>query len=156
MDFTWSKDQQALREAVVELARAELNEGLHERDEREEFNRAGWDKLAAFGIHGMPFPVEYGGGGLDALTTVGVLERLGYGCRDNGLVFSVNAHMWTVGTPLMAFGTDEQKQRLLPRLCSGELVGAKGRSDSDRAQPIDGGVSIRGVDPVRRHASLVA
>ena len=52
MDFTWSKDQQALREAVVELARAELNEGLHERDEREEFNRAGWDKLAAFGIHG--------------------------------------------------------------------------------------------------------
>ncbi|MCA9501901.1 MAG: acyl-CoA dehydrogenase family protein [Spirochaetaceae bacterium] len=131
MDFTWSKDQQALREAVVELARAELNEGLHERDEREEFNRAGWDKLAAFGIHGMPFPVEYGGGGLDALTTVGVLERLGYGCRDNGLVFSVNAHMWTVGTPLMAFGTDEQKQRLLPRLCSGELVGANAMSEHE-------------------------
>ncbi len=131
MDFKWSKDQQALREAVVELAQAELNEGLHERDEREEFNRGGWNKLAAFGIHGLPIPAEYGGMGLDALTTVGVLERLGYGCRDNGLIFSINAHMWTVGMPLLAFGTDEQKARFLPKLCAGELVGANAMSEHE-------------------------
>lgn len=131
MDFTWSKDQEALREAVVELARAELNEGLHERDENEEFNLPGWNKLAEFGIHGLPFPTEYGGAGLDALTTVGVLERLGYGCHDNGLVFSINAHMWTVGMPLVAFGTDEQKERFLPKLCAGQLIGANAMSEHE-------------------------
>jgi alkylation response protein AidB-like acyl-CoA dehydrogenase len=81
------------------------------------------------GVHGLPVPVAYGGMGMDALTTVGVLESLGYGCRDNGLVFSINAHMWTLETPLMGFGTEEQKQKYLPRLCSGELIGANAMSE---------------------------
>jgi alkylation response protein AidB-like acyl-CoA dehydrogenase len=69
--------------------------------------------------------------GFDALTTVGVLERLGYGCKDNGLVFSVNAHMWNAITPILTFGTEEQKQRYLPGLCSGELIGGKAMSEPD-------------------------
>jgi alkylation response protein AidB-like acyl-CoA dehydrogenase len=67
--------------------------------------------------------------GLDALTTMGVLESLGYGCKDNGLVFSINAHMWTLEMPLLSFGTEQQKQRWLPRLCSGELIGANAMSE---------------------------
>ena len=67
--------------------------------------------------------------GADPLTTVGVLESLGYGCRDNGLIFSINAHMWTVGVPLRDFGTEEQKRRYLPRLCSGELIGGNAMSE---------------------------
>jgi alkylation response protein AidB-like acyl-CoA dehydrogenase len=62
---------------------------------------------------------------------MGVLERLGYGCKDNGLVFSINAHMWTLEIPLLNFGTDDQKQRYLPRLCSGELIGANAMSEPD-------------------------
>jgi alkylation response protein AidB-like acyl-CoA dehydrogenase len=66
---------------------------------------------------------------MDALTTVGVLESLGYGCQDNGLCFSINAHMWTLETPLMGFGTDAQKKKYLPRLTSGEMIGANAMSE---------------------------
>ena len=46
----------------------------------------------SFGIQGLPVPTEYGGLGMDPLTTVAALERLGYACKDNGLLFSINAH----------------------------------------------------------------
>ncbi len=129
MDFAWSAEQKELRQGILEMARGSLNDGLRERDERGEFNREGWQKCAEAGIHGLPMPAEYGGLGLDALTTVGVLERLGYGCHDNGLVFSINAHMWTVEMPLLHFGSDEQKKRWLPRLCSGELIGGNAMTE---------------------------
>jgi alkylation response protein AidB-like acyl-CoA dehydrogenase len=129
MDFAWSKEQQELRKGALDLARGALNEGLAERDARGEFNREGWKQCAAAGIHGLPMPVEYGGMGQDALTTVGVLEQLGLGCKDNGLVFSINAHMWTAEVPLLHFGTDEQKQRWLPGLVSGELIGGNAMSE---------------------------
>jgi len=129
MDFDWTEEQKELRHAAEELARGELNDGLRERDKRGEFNREGWNKLADFGIHGMPIPQEFGGMGLDALTTVGVLERVGYGCRDNGLVFSVNAHMWTAAIPVLTFGTNHQKDVILPKLARGEWVGGNAMSE---------------------------
>jgi L-prolyl-PCP dehydrogenase len=129
MDFSWSEEQTQLRESIATFAREELNDGIIERDQKGEFNHEGWKKCAAMGVHGLPVPVEYGGMGMDALTTVGVLESLGYGCQDNGLVFSINAHMWTLETPLMGFGTEEQKKKFLPRLCSGELIGANAMSE---------------------------
>jgi L-prolyl-PCP dehydrogenase len=129
MDFGWSEEQTLLRDTIADFARAELNDGLLEREARGEFNRGGWGRCAAMGVHGLPVPVEYGGMGLDALTTMGVLESLGYGCKDNGLVFSINAHMWTLEMPLLGFGTEEQKRRWLPRLCSGELIGANAMSE---------------------------
>jgi alkylation response protein AidB-like acyl-CoA dehydrogenase len=129
MDFSWSEEQTQLRESIAKFARDELNDGIVERDQKGEFNREGWKKCAAMGVHGLPVPTEYGGLGMDALTTVGVLESLGYGCRDNGLVFSINAHMWTLETPLMGFGTEAQKKQYLPRLCSGDLIGANAMSE---------------------------
>lgn len=129
MDFAWTEEQTQFRQAVSGFAQKALNDGLHERDIRSEFNHAGWKKCAEFGIHGLPIPKEYGGMGADPLTTVGVLESLGYGCRDNGLVFSINAHMWTVEIPLRDFGNEEQKQKYLPRLCNGELIGGNAMSE---------------------------
>lgn len=129
MDFAWSAEQIELRERVAEMARRELNEGLQERDVAGEFNREGWRHCGQLGIHGMPIPAEYGGGGFDALTTVGVLEALGHGCRDNGLVFSINAHMWTAEIPILDFGTEEQKTRFLPGLCSGERIGGNAMTE---------------------------
>lgn len=129
MEFSWSKEQTELRDGIAKFASEELNDGLIDRDAKGEFNREGWKKCAAMGVHGLPVPVEYGGMGMDALTTVGVLESLGYGCHDNGLVFSINAHMWTLETPLMGFGTEEQKKRYLPRLCNGELIGGNAMSE---------------------------
>jgi alkylation response protein AidB-like acyl-CoA dehydrogenase len=131
MDLGWSKEQTELRDAAAELGPRTLNEGLSERDRRGEFHAAGWKQLAEFGIQGLSIPREYGGMGLDALTTVGVLESLGYGCKDNGLLFSANAHMWTAAVPILSFGTEEQKRRFLPGLCDGSLIGGNAMSEPE-------------------------
>jgi alkylation response protein AidB-like acyl-CoA dehydrogenase len=124
LDFAWSDEQLAFRKSVIQFAQKELNYDVIEADRTEEFSWQGWKKCADFGIHGLPVPEEYGGSGADILTTVAGMEALGYGCKDNGLIFSINAHMWTSEIPLLMFGTGEQKQRYLPRLTSGEIVGA--------------------------------
>jgi alkylation response protein AidB-like acyl-CoA dehydrogenase len=131
MDFAWSPQQEELFGAISRFASKELNDDLIERDRHGTFNRKGWHGCGELGIQGLAVPVEHGGLGQDPLTTVGALERLGYACRDNGLVFSMNAHMWTVCMPLVAFGTDEQKRRYLPGLCDGNLVGGNAMSEAN-------------------------
>jgi len=123
LDFSWSEEQAAFRKEVTRFAKEELQDDVIRRDREEEFSWDLWHKCAKFGIQGLPVPPEYGGAGADILTTVGALEALGYGCRDNGFLFSLNAHMWTTEIPLMTFGTEEQKRRYLPKLISGEWVG---------------------------------
>jgi alkylation response protein AidB-like acyl-CoA dehydrogenase len=131
VDFAWNDEQSAFRREVIRFAQQELNLDLVARDHCEEFSRSAWNKCAKMGIQGLPVPVEYGGGGADILTTVCGLEALGYGCRDNGLLFSINAHMWTTEIPLLAFGTAEQRCRYLPKLCSGEWIGAHAMTEPD-------------------------
>jgi alkylation response protein AidB-like acyl-CoA dehydrogenase len=123
LDFSWSEEQAAFRKEVIRFAKEELNDDLAKRDHDEEFPVHFWKKCGDFGLLGLPVPVEYGGAGADTLTTVCALEALGYGCKDNGFLFSLNAHMWTSEVPLMAFGTEEQKRKYLPKLCSGEYIG---------------------------------
>jgi alkylation response protein AidB-like acyl-CoA dehydrogenase len=131
MDFGWQAEQRAMFDTVVRFARQSLGKHLVERDREGVFDHQGWMQCGEFGIQGLPVPEEYGGQRVDPLTTVGALERLGYACPDNGLVFSINAHMWTVVMPLVAFGTEEQKQKYLPGLCSGRLIGGNAMSEPD-------------------------
>jgi L-prolyl-PCP dehydrogenase len=107
---------------VLEFSRS-LPDDARERDPRGEFSRDAWDRCGKFGIQGLPAPEEFGGGGAGAVTTMLGLEALGEGCTDNGLVFSINAHMWTSVVPLTEFGTEEQKRRWLPGLCDGSFIG---------------------------------
>jgi alkylation response protein AidB-like acyl-CoA dehydrogenase len=123
LDFSWNEEQLALRSSIISFAKKELNDSLIEQDRDEGFNWEGWKKCAAMGLHGLPVPQEYGGQGADILTTAGALEALGYGCRDNGLIFSINAHMWSAEIPFLKFGTEVQKRRYLPKLVSGRWVG---------------------------------
>jgi alkylation response protein AidB-like acyl-CoA dehydrogenase len=123
LDFAWNEDQQAFRKEVIRFAKEELSSDMIALDERSEFDRESWNKCGKFGIQGLPIPVEYGGGGADILTTVCALEALGYGCRDNGLLFSIGAHMWASEIPILQFGTEEQKKHYLPKLVSGEWIG---------------------------------
>jgi alkylation response protein AidB-like acyl-CoA dehydrogenase len=131
MDFAWSEEQLVFKEAVIEFARTRLNHGLIERDRQGEFSRDMWLECAKFGIQGLPFPEQYGGGNADILTTMLTMEGLGYGCQDNGLIFGINAQMWSVQMPILTFGTEAQKQKYLPGLCSGEIIGAHGMSEPD-------------------------
>jgi L-prolyl-PCP dehydrogenase len=123
MEFSWSNEQQELFDAIERFAASELAVDVIDLDRDAKFNLDGWRRCGEMGIHGLAVPLQYGGLGQDALTTVGALERLGYACRDNGLLFSINAHMWTVCAPLLAFGTVKQKEALLPSLATGALIG---------------------------------
>jgi alkylation response protein AidB-like acyl-CoA dehydrogenase len=131
MNYSWSSQQKELFDAIAHFASRELNRDLIDNDRNGVFNREGWKKCGALGIPGLTVPAEYGGLGQDALTAVGALERLGYSCRDNGLVFSLNAHMWTSCMPIVQFGTEAQKQKYLPGLCGGDLIGGNAMSEPD-------------------------
>ena len=131
-DLEWVSPEQAeYFRSVVGFARSLDHEGLIERDRRSEFPWEAWKRCGEFGIQGLPAPEEYGGSGADVVTTMLALEALGYGCTDNGLVFSINAHMWTSVIPVWHHGTDEQRRRWLPGLCSGELVGCHAITEPD-------------------------
>lgn len=131
MDFRWSSDQLALHQRLRTFAERELGEDLIARDHAQAFSRTGWEHCAAQGILALPIPEMYGGAGCDPVTCAFALEGLGYGCRDNGLLFSAGAHMWAVELPVWQFGTPEQKERLLPQLCAGRLIGAHAITEPD-------------------------
>lgn len=131
MDFSWSEEQLAFKKAVIDFAEGELAEGVAERDSQGEFSREWWKKCADFGIQGLPMPEEFGGADADIMTTMLTMEGLGYGCADGGLVFSLNAQLWSVQTPILHFGSAEQQKRYLPALCRGDLIGAHAMSEPD-------------------------
>lgn len=131
MEFELTDEQRALRHSIIEFAQRELNGDMRERDRSASFSRDAWQKCADMGLLGLPVPEEYGGVGADAITTVAALEALGYGCFDNGLIFSLNAQMWACETPIVRFGTEEQKRRYLPGLCNGSLIAAHGMSEPE-------------------------
>jgi alkylation response protein AidB-like acyl-CoA dehydrogenase len=131
MEFSLSAEQCELREAAAEFARAKLNQDLAEHEASGEFPLEAWQACAQFGIQGLPVPAELGGAGSDILTTVLVMEALGYGCPDNGLIFSLNAQMWSIELPLVKFGTPAQQQAYLPGLVSGGLIGAHAMTEPD-------------------------
>jgi alkylation response protein AidB-like acyl-CoA dehydrogenase len=124
MHFSWSAEQVELRDAVRDFARSCLSETGHGTPDRSGLSRARWRECAEFGIQGLPIPEEYGGSGRDALTTVLALETLGATCPDQGLLLSIQAHIWSVEMPILRFGTDDQRRRVLPKMCDGSWVGA--------------------------------
>ena len=135
MSVELTAEQLELQQAAIEFARTELTDDpAAEREER--FNRPGWDACGRFGVFGMPIPQEYGGLGLGLSPLLAVMEGLGYGTRDQGLLFSINAHLWTNSIPILLYGTEEQRQRYLPRLSSGALVGANGASEPDAGSDV--------------------
>jgi alkylation response protein AidB-like acyl-CoA dehydrogenase len=129
MDFELSEEQRVFRDEVIRFAQRELGEDVIDRDTAGEFDAKAWQRCAEFGIQGLPIPKEYGGQEADPLTVMLAMEALGYGCSDNGLLFSLNAQMWACEIPILRFGTEEQKQRYLPALCDGSMLAAHGMSE---------------------------
>jgi alkylation response protein AidB-like acyl-CoA dehydrogenase len=136
MDFTKTDAQEKLIAEVVDFARAELSARAADNDQAESFDRIGWDACAKFGVLGWPVPTEYGGRGLDPVSCVLALEALGYGCTDNGLLFAVNNHLWACTSYLLAHGTAEQRQRWLPLLADGTVVGAHAMTELEAGSDV--------------------
>ncbi|HMB70714.1 MAG TPA: acyl-CoA dehydrogenase family protein [bacterium] len=131
-----TEEQKKLQEGAVALARGKLGKNMIERDREETFDREGWKACADFGVMAMPVPEEYGGLGLGLTELIAVMEGLGYGSKDAGLIFSINAHMWTVVIPLLIYGSEEQKKKYLPGLINGDLIGANAATEPDSGSDV--------------------
>jgi alkylation response protein AidB-like acyl-CoA dehydrogenase len=131
-----SEEQQKLQQAAVTFARESLASDMIKRDREASFERDQWRRCADFGVLGMPVPHEFGGLGLGLTDLLAVMEGLGRGTRDQGLLFSLNAHLWTNSIPILRYGTREQQSKYLPRLCDGTLIGANAASEPDAGSDI--------------------
>lgn len=113
-----------VKSAAAAWAEAELvPDDLVDADRASRFWREGWRRCAEYGVQGLVVPEEYGGGGHDVVHALLVLEGLGYGCADAGLVYGLGSQIWSMQQTLLRFGSHEQKARYLPSLCSGERIG---------------------------------
>jgi alkylation response protein AidB-like acyl-CoA dehydrogenase len=130
MDFSLTDEQKMLCETLTELGR-DLNEDLVERDHAGSFSHQSWKACGEVGVQGLPIPEAYGGAGADVVTTAVALESFGAACRDEGLTFSICAHMQSCAIPVWEYGSEEQKKRFLPGLVSGELIGGNATTEPE-------------------------
>jgi len=140
---------------MVEFARAHLRAHPEQGAQKEQFDRQLWKRCADAGILAQGVPTAFGGQGeQDVLDIVIAMEGIGYGSVDNSLPFALNTHLWTVQHPILKHGSDAQKIRYLPPMCSGEIIGAhamtehEAGSDSSAiatvAEPVSGGYRMNG------------
>jgi len=152
MDFTYSDEQKLIRETAREFAEGEILPQVKENDRAERFDRELARKLGEIGFLGAPVAEEYGGRGLDYVSYGLIAEEIGRADSSARTVVSVVTSL--VAGPIEKWGSEEQKQRWLPRLCSGEGLGCFGLTEPDtgsdaanlrtRATKTDGGWSISG------------
>jgi alkylation response protein AidB-like acyl-CoA dehydrogenase len=129
MRFDLSDEQEAIRSLVRDFAEGEVKPVAEELDRTKSFPYEIVGKLGGLGLMGIPYPEEYGGGGADNLSYAICIEELAR--VDSSVAITVAAHT-SLGTwPLFAFGSEEQKVEWLPRLCSGERLGAFGLTEPE-------------------------
>jgi alkylation response protein AidB-like acyl-CoA dehydrogenase len=129
MDFELTPDQQLLRDTVREFARAEIAPVAERLDRDHEFPYEIVRKLAELDLMGIPFPQEYGGAGGSSADYALVVEELTR--VDSSVAITLCAHTSLGTQPLYLFGSEEQKASLMPRLCSGEILGAFGLTEPE-------------------------
>ncbi|MCF0072675.1 acyl-CoA dehydrogenase [Dyadobacter sp. CY261] len=122
MDFNLSEEHLAVQAAARDFAQTELLAGVIERDTVQYFDPALLRKMAELGLLGMMVAPEYGGGGMDTLAYVLAMEEISKIDASAGVIMSVNNSLVCWG--LEKYGTEDQKQRYLTRLASGEIIGA--------------------------------
>lgn len=127
MDFSLSKKEILFRQMIREFAEKEVKPLAAEVDEEERFPLETVGKMARLGIMGIPFPVEYGGAGGNNLLYSMAVEELSAVCATTGVI--VSAHTSLCAAPIYEFGTEEQRCKYLPKLCSGEWIGAFGLTE---------------------------
>jgi butyryl-CoA dehydrogenase len=152
MDFDLSDEQRLIRDTARDFTNGEIVPRARDNDRNSHFDVELVKKIAAQGYLGAIVPREYGGAGLDYITYGLVVEEIGRGCSAMRTVISVQTSL--VCSAILRWGTEEQKQHYLPKLCSGEWLGCFGLTEPDtgsdaanqktRAKKIDGGWSISG------------
>jgi butyryl-CoA dehydrogenase len=152
IDFELTDEQQLIRETAREFSDKEIAPRARDNDRNEHFDTELVKKMADMGYLGAIVPEEYGGRGVDYLTYGLIVEEIGR--NDSAMRTVVSVVTSLVCSSLVRWGTEEQKERWLPELCSGEGLGCFGLTEPDtgsdasnlktRAEKIDGGWRING------------
>jgi alkylation response protein AidB-like acyl-CoA dehydrogenase len=129
VDFDLSPDHELLRRTVREFAEGEVAPVAEELDRSKAFPYDIVRRLGALNLMGIPFPQEYGGAGADTLAYALAVEELAR--VDSSVAITVCAHTSLGTQPIYLFGSEEQKREWLPRLCSGERLGAFGLTEPE-------------------------
>jgi alkylation response protein AidB-like acyl-CoA dehydrogenase len=122
MSFKLTEEQLMIQSMVRDLARSEFAPKAMERDKTKEFPADNLSKLGELGLMGMMVPPEYGGSGADSVSYVLALAEVAYACASTAVVMSV--HNSIVCESILRYGTDDQKEKYLKRLATGEIIGA--------------------------------
>lgn len=120
--FKLSEEQSFIQETVKQIAEKEFAPIAALIDKEHKFPRKNWNILVQSGLVGLPFPEEWGGTGLDSVCYAIAVEELAKSCATTSVMYS--AHVSLCAKPIFLFGSDEQKERLLKPLCTGEKMGA--------------------------------
>lgn len=142
MDFAITEEQKSLQSAVIRFARQEINHDTSLCDKEGLFPFDSWKKCADMQLMALPFPEEFGGCGSDFLTTVIVIQALGYACRDAGLVHAVVTQL-LCGIQINLFGNLEQKKYYLPLLCQGQKIFAQAITEPSAGSDALGAMSTK-------------
>ena len=129
MNFELSDDHELLRRTVREFAEAEVAPVAEELDRTKSIPYEIIAKLGALNLMGIPFPEEYGGAGGDTLAYALAVEELTR--VDSSVAITLCAHTSLGTQPIYLFGTEEHKRDWMPRLCSGEILGAFGLTEAE-------------------------
>lgn len=122
MDFSLSKEYEMARTLYRDFAENEVKPLAQQTDEEERFPIETLEKFRKYGFMGIPYPKEYGGQGCDSLTYIMCVEEMSKVCGTTGTMLSAHTSLGT--WPIYKFGTEEQKKKYLPKLTSGEYLGA--------------------------------
>jgi alkylation response protein AidB-like acyl-CoA dehydrogenase len=144
MDFELSPEQQELRHVVHEFVANEVRPLARHTDESGEFNWTAVRKMGPLGLLGIEVPEQYGGSGLDAISAALIVEELGWGCGSTAL--AISAHNGLGLGPIVAFGTEAQKERWLPQLATGKgRLACLGLTEPGAGSDLKGGVRTAAV-----------
>ena len=127
MNFHFSEEEQEILDMLHDFCLKEVAPKAAEVDENERFPEETWHKLSEMGMMGVPFAEEYGGANLSYLNYIGVCEELAKHCATTSVM--VSAHTSLCCWPISQYGTEEQKQKYLSKLCTGEWLGAFGLTE---------------------------
>lgn len=138
MNFSWPNEYLEYADKVKQFALNNLASDIIERDFKGHFSHELWSKCGSFGLLGLAAEPKYGGTHttIDIMRATLVMQALGYGCSDVGLGIAINAHLWTVQMTISKFGSDEQKEKYLRKMTTGEWIGAHGLSEDDSGSDV--------------------
>ncbi len=142
MDFHLTEEQRMWQSAVHDFCAKEVKPKAAEFDEEAAFNQEAFKKMGPLGLLGMVVPEEFGGAGVDAISTAIAIEELGW--ADGGTALSVSAHNGLGCAPIAMFGSEEQKKRWLPTLATGEGgLGALALTEPGTGSDLVGGITTK-------------